>query len=139
MKKLVTVTVAFGIMASMATGAFADEVKPVVGEVIPTVVHGTSTTTTVATPSKGVSTLLSDGSTITVLEPFITKEDAVTLPKKLITLSKITYFYAQPNGKAMSALAPQKVTSTGNKITSAQNVQWVEIYTWLGTAWILVD
>lgn len=63
-------------------------------------------------------------------EPIIAVEDIVIAPNP-VSLDKITYFYNAPGGKAMSALAPQDVHPTGQMIDN-----WVEIYTWLGKAWI---
>lgn len=65
-------------------------------------------------------------------EPIIEAEDVFFAPNP-ITLLEITYFYNAPNGSAISALAPQDVHPTGQVLGD-----WVEIYTWLGKAWINV-
>lgn len=65
-----------------------------------------------------------------VEEPIVDAQDVVIVPNP-IALTEITYFYDGPNGQVQSALAPQDVHPTGQIIDS-----WVEIYTWLGKAWI---
>lgn len=65
-------------------------------------------------------------------EPIVEAEDVVFAPNP-ITLSVITYFFNSPNGTIVSALAPQDVHPTGQVLGD-----WVEIYTWLGKAWINV-
>ncbi|RCX13936.1 hypothetical protein DFP94_11947 [Fontibacillus phaseoli] len=63
-------------------------------------------------------------------EPLVAAEDIIIAPNP-VQLLETTYFYADPNGKALSALAPQEVHPTGQRIDD-----WVQIYTWLGNAWI---
>ncbi|GIO43251.1 MULTISPECIES: hypothetical protein [Paenibacillus] len=65
-------------------------------------------------------------------EPIIEAGDVFFAPNP-ITLLEITYFYNAPSGSAISALAPQDVHPTGEVLGD-----WVEIYTWLGKAWINV-
>ncbi|WP_435922444.1 hypothetical protein [Paenibacillus sp. DYY-L-2] len=65
-----------------------------------------------------------------VEEPIVEASDVIIAPNP-IGLTEITYFYDGPNGKTLSALAPQDVHPTGQILDS-----WVEIYTWLGKAWI---
>ncbi len=65
-----------------------------------------------------------------VEEPIVAVEDIIIAPNP-ITLTEITYFYESPTGAALSALAPQDVHPTGQTIDN-----WVEIYTWVGKAWI---
>ncbi|AJS60149.1 hypothetical protein [Paenibacillus sp. IHBB 10380] len=127
MKKIITVTAAFGIMASMATSAFAAET---------TTTTGTTTTTT----ANGVSTTVNDKDTNLIIStPIITSEDVVTFPKEPVQLLKTTFFYNAPNGKRVGALSAQIISTTGNKVTGIVAGTWVEVYTWLGTSWILVD
>jgi hypothetical protein len=54
-----------------------------------------------------------------------------------LILTVNTPFYFEPGGKVASVLAPQVVNTTGNRVGSLLG-EWVEVYTWLGTAWILV-
>ncbi|WP_223067774.1 hypothetical protein [Paenibacillus caui] len=63
-------------------------------------------------------------------EPIIVS-DLITVAPAPLVLSKFTYFCKEPKGTAWGALAPQTVTPTGKKVG-----EWVEIYTWLGTAWV---
>ncbi|WP_055105242.1 hypothetical protein [Paenibacillus ihumii] len=65
-------------------------------------------------------------------EPIIQASETVIAPNP-IELEDITTFYSAPNGDALNALAPQYVHPTGQIIDD-----WVEIYTWLGKAWIHV-
>lgn len=65
-------------------------------------------------------------------EPIVEAGDTFFAPNP-ITLLEITYFYNAPEGAAVSALAPQDVHPTGEVLGD-----WVEIYTWLGKAWINV-
>lgn len=65
-------------------------------------------------------------------EPIIEAGDVFFAPNP-IALLEITYFYNAPGGSAISALAPQNVHPTGEVLGD-----WVEIYTWLGKAWINV-
>ncbi|GIP54593.1 hypothetical protein [Paenibacillus vini] len=67
-----------------------------------------------------------------VEEPIVEAADVIIAPNP-ITLKEITYFYNNPNGVALSALAPQDVHPTGQTVDD-----WVEIYTWLGKAWIYI-
>ncbi|MFD3262050.1 hypothetical protein ACE3MQ_25945 [Paenibacillus lentus] len=65
-------------------------------------------------------------------EPIIQVGETVIAPNPIELLNNTT-FYSNPNGEALSALAPQFVHPTGQTIND-----WVEIYTWLGKAWINV-
>ncbi|MGF7048322.1 hypothetical protein J2T13_002829 [Paenibacillus sp. DS2015] len=130
MKKIVAVTAALGIMASMATGAFAAETTTTTGNTSPAI-------TTTTTADGVTSTVYGDNDQI-VSTPLIT-DDAITLIKEPILLLKKTYFYSTPNGKKVGALSSQLVSTTGNKVTDKFTGTWVEVYTWVGTSWILVD
>ncbi|MEK3733447.1 MULTISPECIES: hypothetical protein [Paenibacillus] len=71
-------------------------------------------------------------------EPIIKPELVVLFPSEDVILTEVAYFYNTPNGVKIGALAPQKVKTTGERITVAGG-EWVEIYTWLGKAWLFVD
>ncbi|HEY2491465.1 MAG TPA: hypothetical protein VGI33_00795 [Paenibacillus sp.] len=142
MKKIITVTAAFSIMASMATSAFAAETTTTTGTTTPEVTTTTTApvVTTTTTTANGVSTTVNDKNTNLVIStPIITSEDVVTFPKEPVQLQKTTFFYNAPNGKRMGALSAQIISTTGNKVTGIVAGTWVEVYTWLGTSWILVD
>ncbi|WP_110931358.1 hypothetical protein [Paenibacillus bouchesdurhonensis] len=68
----------------------------------------------------------------TLEEPIIQIGETVIAPNP-IELMSITNLYSNPKGDVLSALAPQFVHPTGQVIDD-----WVEIYTWLGKAWIMV-
>ncbi|GIO64914.1 MULTISPECIES: hypothetical protein [Paenibacillus] len=127
MKKIITIAAALGLMASMGTAAFADSAS--------------TTSTTNSTPS---TTTSATGSSETVAEPtklvpepIISAGEEVTNPTVPLILTVNTPFYFEPGGKVASVLAPQVVDTTGNRVGSLLG-EWVEVYTWLGTAWILV-
>ncbi|MNJ57642.1 hypothetical protein [Paenibacillus fonticola] len=79
-----------------------------------------------------VSAAESDSVILNLEEPLIQAQDTVIAPNP-INLQDITKLYANPNGDAINALAPQLVHPTGQVIND-----WVEIYTWLGKAWIQI-
>lgn len=142
MKKLITVTAAFGIMASMATGAFAAETPSTTttGATTPGVTSTTPGVTPTTTTATGVTTsVYGEDKGLLISTPIITAEDVVTFPKEPVQLQKTTFIFSSPDGKRVGALSAQKVSTTGNKVTANQNAgTWVEVYTWLGTSWILV-
>jgi len=111
MKKTLSITAALALALSLTAVASAD---PITG----TVTNATYNSTD---------------------EPIIKPDEVVLNPTPIHELTKVTYFYNAPNGKKVGALAPQKVDTTGNRIEDARGGEWVEIYTWLGTAWIYVD
>ncbi|MBB3131907.1 hypothetical protein FHS19_006633 [Paenibacillus rhizosphaerae] len=123
MKKIITIAAALGLMASMGTAAFADSASTTDSTSSTTSVTGTSET--VAEPTKLVP------------EPIISAGEEVTQPTVPLVLTVNTPFYFEPGGKVASVLAPQVVSTTGNRVGSLLG-EWVEVYTWLGTAWILV-
>ncbi|OZB90462.1 hypothetical protein [Paenibacillus sp. XY044] len=123
MKKIITIAAALGLMASMGTAAFADNASTTDSTSTATSVTGTSETVT--EPSKLVP------------EPIISAGEEVTQPTVPLILTVNTPFYFEPGGKVASVLAPQVVNTTGNRVGSLIG-EWVEVYTWLGTAWILV-
>ncbi|GGO07768.1 hypothetical protein [Saccharibacillus kuerlensis] len=74
--------------------------------------------------------------------PIVTGDDpdkVSTNPTPTIQLTSMTPFYKAPGGAMMGYLAPQKLDTTGNGTTTPANGQWIEIYTWMGMAWIVVE
>lgn len=65
-------------------------------------------------------------------EPLIQAKDTVIAPDP-IELFTVEWIYDNPDGKKLNALAPQFVHPTGKTLGD-----WVEIYTWLGKAWIVI-
>ncbi|ANS75831.1 hypothetical protein AWM70_15585 [Paenibacillus yonginensis] len=126
MKKIAALTASFALSAALATAASAAP-----ADTTSTDTSDSSSTSTVVT-GQVVSTTSPDGTTYdgTVAEPIIVPE-LITIAPAPLTLNEVTYFYDMPQGKAQSALAPQTVTPTGNIVGD-----WVEIYTWLGKAWV---
>lgn len=119
MKKLAAITASLALTAAMATAVSAAP---------------EDTTSTSAVQGQVVSTTTSDGQTLTtplmVDEPIVIPS-LVTIAPAPLEIKKLTYFFDIPKGTAIAALGPQIVTPTGNMVGD-----WVEIYTWLGTAWI---
>lgn len=62
-----------------------------------------------------------------------------TNPTPNIELTSMTPFYKSPGGTMIGYLGPQKLDTTGNGTTDPASGQWVEIYTWMGLAWIVVE
>lgn len=62
-----------------------------------------------------------------------------TNPTPNIELTSMTPFYKSPGGTMIGYLGPQKLDTTGNGQTDPASGQWVEIYTWMGLAWIVVE
>ncbi|MEC0243734.1 hypothetical protein P4H66_28400 [Paenibacillus dokdonensis] len=125
MKKIVTFAAAFGLMASMGTAAFADA-------------DATTTTGETSTTVSGSSTTVVEATKL-VDEPLIKPTDLNTIDTIPLVLTENTPFYFEPAGKMANMLAPQTVFSTGNRVTDIiGNGEWVEIYTWLGKAWVHV-
>ncbi|WP_143536186.1 hypothetical protein [Saccharibacillus sp. O23] len=60
-------------------------------------------------------------------------------PTPTINLTSMTPFYKSPGGTMIGYLGPQKLDTTGNGKTDPASGQWVEIYTWMGLAWIVVE
>lgn len=110
MKKLSAVIGTVILSAAFATAASADAIE---GQV-------TSSTTGTGTQVDASEKMLD--------EPAVTYG---VLAPKLINLTEKIYFYDGPNGKALGAVSSQVLLPTG-----AQVDDWVEIYTWLGKAWI---
>ncbi|MGN7360593.1 hypothetical protein ACTHPF_23830 [Paenibacillus sp. SAF-054] len=123
MKKIITFAAAFGIMASMGTAVFADD---------------TTTTGTTVTPVSGSSTTVAEPVKL-VDEPIIKPSDLNRLENMPLVLTEDTPFYFEPGGKIASMLAPQTVFGTGNRVSDIIGTgEWIEIYTWLGKAWVHV-
>lgn len=118
-KKLAALTAAFALAAAMATAVSAapeDSASPEAAQSgVVTAISQTSTTEDNAP--------LFD-------EPLITPE-LITVAPAPLELAQLTYFYTAPGGDAWGALAPQIVTPSGNMVDG-----WIEIYTWLGKAWV---
>lgn len=134
MKKTLSITAVLGLALSMTAVAAADPVQTVVDTTPPTT--STATTTTTTTPVIEAAATTSTYSVID--EPVIKADEVVMIPTKVIQLTKKTKFYDMPNGKIMGALAPQKVDTTTTSSQVVVDGEWVEIYTWLGTAWIYI-
>ncbi|WNS42974.1 hypothetical protein [Paenibacillus sp. MMS20-IR301] len=120
MKKLASLTVAMGLMASIAATASAAEV--------------TGTTTTANTDAVTVSET-------TYVEPFdtvITPEDIKPATPQII-LTKLTAFHlAVGSLTPIGWLGAQTVDTTGVIQTDTWGNEWREVYTWLGKAWIKI-
>lgn len=126
MKKTISIATMLGLALSMTAVAGADPIKAT--ELVPA-----TTTTTVVKEAD------SDSLNIPTLdEPIIKAHEVVLNPTKIIELTSKTYFYDAPNGKIIGALAPQKVNTTRTNSQEVVEGEWVEIYTWLGAAWIYV-
>lgn len=118
MKKLTSLAVAMGLMASIAATASAAEVT------------GTATSTDAPTVT---------GSTYTDhFETVITPAD-IKLATPQIILTKTTAFHLSVNSLTpIGWLGAQTVDTTGVITTDAWGNEWREVYTWLGKAWIKV-
>ena len=137
MKKTLSVTAALGIALSFTAAASADPVQTVDAATTTTTTPAVEATTTTTTPA-GETT--STTTPIPVIDGPIIKADEVVLnPTKLIELAKSTYFYDMPNGKPLGTLGSQKVDTTGNEAPGVIGGQWIEVYTWLGKAWIYLE
>lgn len=168
MKKTLSVTAALGIALSFTAAASADPVQtadtattttttttttPAVEGTTTTntttpAVEGTTTTNTTAPAVEGTTepttTTPAEETTSTTTPipaidgPIIKAEEVVLNPTRLIELANSTYFYDMPNGKPLGTLSPQKVDTTGNEAPGIIGGQWIEVYTWLGKAWIFL-
>ena len=118
MKKLTSLAVAMGLMASIAATASAAEVT------------GTTTSTGAATVTG--STYMEQFDTV------ITPED-IKLATPQIILTKTTAFHLSVgNTTPIGWLSAQTVDTTGVIMTDTWGNEWREVYTWLGKAWIKV-
>ncbi|WP_454193685.1 hypothetical protein [Paenibacillus sp. Marseille-Q7038] len=131
MKKLITITAALALTASFAGAASA-------------ATETTETTTTPTANSVSVSTEATSTTTNTTVSTDVYEDtvlvkpgDGIDLPLLPLEITKTTYFYDTPNGKALGALSSQFVSVTGDEITNRiTGDTWVEIYTWKGVAWV---
>lgn len=116
MKKIASITVAIGLMASIAATASAAEVT------------GTASNSPTVT-----------GSTYSnPFETIITPSD-IRLATPQIILTVNTPFHLSVNSvKPIGWLSPQTIDTTGEVIIDTWGNEWREIYTWLGKAWIKV-
>lgn len=125
MKKLASVTVALGLMASLAATASAAEV--VTGQ--------TETTKTTATDPV---TTVTSATYLSPADPVITPADIKPATPQII-LTKVTAFHLSSGSTtAIGWLGAQTVDTTGVITKDALGNEWREIYTWLGKAWIKV-
>jgi hypothetical protein len=123
MKKLASLTVALGLMASIAATASAAEV--------------TGTTSTSTTTSDAAVTA-TEGTDLEQFDTVITPAD-IRLATPQIILTKLTAFHLSTNSTTpIGWLGAQTVDTTGSIVTDAWGNEWREVYTWLGMAWIKV-
>lgn len=122
MKKTFSITAALALALSLTAVASADPVNGTVTE-----------------PVNGAVTDTSGGLPILTDEPVIKPHEVVLVPTPMIELTKVTYFYNAPNGEKLGALAPQKIDTTDVRYDVVNGGEWVEVYTWLGKAWIYVE
>lgn len=119
MKKLASLTVAVGLMASIAATASAAEV--------PAAADTAATPTTVTGSAYGEK-----------FETVITPADIKPATPQII-LTKATPFHFSMNSTTPAGwLSAQTIDTTGNIMTDTWGNEWREIYTWLGKAWIKV-
>ncbi|MGG3283658.1 hypothetical protein [Paenibacillus solani] len=129
MKKTFSITAALALALSLTAVASADPVEGTVAEPVNGAVTDTSG---VVTDTSGALPIVTD-------EPVIKPHDVVLVPTPMIELTKVTYFYNAPNGEKLGALAPQKIDTTDVRYDVVLGGEWVEVYTWLGKAWIYVE
>ncbi|MBU5348997.1 hypothetical protein [Paenibacillus lautus] len=120
MKKTLSITAALALTLSLTAVASADPINGTVSET-----SGTVTETSGPAP-------------ISTTDPIIKPEEVVLVPTPMIEIAERTYFYNAPNGEKLGALASQKIDTTGNRTGVVLGGEWVEVYTWLGKAWIYV-
>ncbi|WP_172196999.1 hypothetical protein [Saccharibacillus qingshengii] len=102
--------------------------------VVPTVPGTPTTPTTPATPGTEVP--------VDPNAPLVPTNDPSKYsdtPTPTIDLTTMTPFYKSPGGTMIGYLGPQKLDTTGNGTTDPASGQWVEIYTWMGLAWIVIE
>ncbi|MNO41100.1 hypothetical protein D3C76_312640 [compost metagenome] len=116
MKKFASITVALGLMASIAATASAAEVT------------GTSTDSTSVT-----------GSTYTnSFETLITPSDITPATPQIVLTEKTAFHFSVGSIIPAGWLSAQTLDTTGEAITDTWGNEWREIYTWLGKAWVKV-
>ncbi|OME21947.1 hypothetical protein [Paenibacillus odorifer] len=116
MKKIVSLTVALGLMASIAATASAAEV--------------TNTTTDPATVT---------GSTYSnSFETIITPADMIPATPQIVLTEKTPFYFSVGGIIPAGWLGVQTLDTTGEVISDTWGNEWREIYTWLGKAWVKV-
>lgn len=116
MKKIASITVAIGLMTTIAATASAAEVT------------GTTSTPTTVT-----------GSTYSnIFETIITPSDIRVATPQIILTAKTPFHFSVDSTKPVGWLSPQTVDTTGEVIIDVWGNEWREIYTWLGKAWVKV-
>lgn len=120
MKKIVSFTVAIGIMASLAATAAAAETE---GAIIATPENPPAVTDSAETP---------------LFETIITPEALKAATPQIILTQTAPFYWTQGSPAPAGWLAEQIVDTTGAVITDESGHEWREIYTWLGKAWIQV-
>ena len=143
MKKLISITAALALTASFA-GAASAATETTETTTTPTTNAATVSTETTTTTTTAETTVSNEPTNTTVVSTETTEDtvlvkpgDGIDLPLLPLEITKTTYFYDTPNGKALGALSSQFVSVTGNEITNRiTGDTWVEIYTWKGVAWV---
>ncbi|NGZ77868.1 hypothetical protein [Saccharibacillus alkalitolerans] len=104
-------------------------------------ITGTFTTTvpTTTTPTTPTAPPAVPVGSDTALIPTNDPSKVSVNPTPTIELTSMTPFYKSPGGTMIGYLGPQKLDTTGNGTTDPATGQWVEIYTWMGMAWIVVE
>lgn len=111
MKKLASLTIALGLMTSIAATASADTV--------------TGTTT-------------SPGSVSAPAESVVTATATIQTTPQIILTQKTAFYLATGNTIPVGWLSAQTLDTTGEVITDGNGNEWREIYTWLGKAWLKI-
>ncbi|MBT2764927.1 hypothetical protein [Paenibacillus sp. ISL-20] len=134
MKKTLSITAALALTLSLTAVASADPINGTVSDTSETVSETSGTVSEIS----GTVSETSGPAPISTTEPVIKPEEVVLVPTPMIEIAERTYFYNAPNGEKLGALASQKIDTTGNRTGVVLGGEWVEVYTWLGKAWIYV-
>ncbi|UQZ33539.1 hypothetical protein C2I18_08285 [Paenibacillus sp. PK3_47] len=121
MKKLASLTVALGLMASIAATASAAEVT------------GTTTDAATTTPATVTGSAYGDQ-----FETVITPADIKPATPQIILTKATPFHFSMDSLTPAGWLSAQTIDTTGNVMTDTWGNEWREIYTWLGKAWIKV-
>lgn len=116
MKKIISFTLAVGLMASIAASASAAEV--------------TGTTTN--------STTVSESTYTNSFVPITTPIDIRPATPQIILTVKTPFHFSVDSMKPVGWLSAQILDTTGEVIIDAWGNEWREIYTWLGKAWVKI-
>lgn len=116
MKKFASITVALGLMASIAATASAAEVT------------GTTTDSTTVTGSTYTNTF----------ETIITPSDISPATPQIVLTEKIAFHFSIGSMIPAGWLSAQTLDTTGEVITDSWGNEWRQVYTWLGKAWVMV-